>query len=163
VLLDGQERAPTQVTDSQLTLPLPSDVHAGVQGLQVIQKKKMGTPETVHRGFESNVAPFILRPTISVPPTAVAAAGGGADVTLTLTPNIGVGQRAVLILSSLPAAPPVAFVSLPVVSAVDASQITINITGVPQATYLVRVQIDGAESRLDTAAGVFSRPTVDMP
>lgn len=163
VLLEGQERTPAQVTDSQLVLPLPSDVHAGVQGLQVIQKKEMGTPETLHRGFESNVAPFILRPTISAPPTAVAAAGGGTDVTLNLTPNIGVGQRAVLILSSLPIAAPVAFVSLPVVSAADAAQMTINIVGVPTGKYLVRVQVDGAESRLTTTANVFSDPTVDMP
>jgi hypothetical protein len=163
VLLAGQERTPAQVTDSQLVLPLPGDVHAGVQGLQVIQKKNMGSPETLHRSFESNVAPFVLRPTISTPPTAIAAAGGGTDVTLTLTPNIGIGQRAVLILSSLPGASPLAFVSLPIVSAVDAAQVTINIKGVPQATYLVRVQIDGAESRLQTAAGVFSDPKVDMP
>jgi hypothetical protein len=165
VLMEGAERLPVQVTDTQVTLPLPPDVHAGVQGLQILQKKKMGTPATLHRGFESNVAAFVLRPTVSTttPPTAVAAAGGGANVTVTLTPNIGVGQRAVLILNSLPAAAPAAFTSLPVVSSADSSQIFINIKGVPTGKYLLRVQIDGAESLLITTANVFTGPTVNMP
>jgi hypothetical protein len=163
VLLEGQERTPSSVTDSQLMLPLPPDVHAGVQGLQVIQKKNMGTPPTPHRGFESNVAPFILRPTISAPPTTAAGAGGGTDVTVKLTPNIGAGQRAVLMVNSLPAGPPAAFTSLPVVSGADAAQITINMRGVPTGKYLVRVQVDGAESLLTTTGNVFSDPTVDMP
>ena len=66
VLMEGVEITPTAITDAMITLPLPANVHAGVQGLQVIQKKNMGTPPTAHRGFESNVAPFVLRPTIGV-------------------------------------------------------------------------------------------------
>jgi len=163
VLLEGQERTPATVADTQVTIALPTDVHAGVQGLQIVQKKKIGTPETLHRGVESNVAPFVLRPVISAPPTAAAAATGGTDVTLQLTPNIGIGQRAVLMLNSLPAAAPAAFVSLPFVATADTAQITINIKGVPSGKYLVRVQIDGAESRLTTTAGVFSDPAVQMP
>lgn len=165
VLMESTERLPAQVTDAQVTLPLPPDVHAGVQGLQIVQKKSIGTPATSHRGFESNVAAFVLRPTVSTttPPTAVAAVGGGADVTVTLTPKIGVGQRAVLILNSLPAVPPAAFTSLPVVSNADSSQIIVNIKGVPTGKYLLRVQIDGAESLLTTTANVITGPTVNMP
>src|SRR5437660_1857344 len=39
VLMEGIERTPASVQDTQITLPLPSGVHAGVQGLQVVQKK----------------------------------------------------------------------------------------------------------------------------
>ena len=162
VMLEGLERIPTAVTDSLITLPLPANVHAGVQGLQVVQKKNMGTPPTAHRGFESNVAPFVLRPTIGVT-SAVASVSGGTDVVLNLTPNIGIGQRAVLMLDSLPGDPVRSFMSQPVVSAVDSSQVIINIHGVPAGKYLVRVQIDGAESLLTTTANVFSGPTVTMP
>jgi len=162
VMLEGLERIPTAVTDNLITLPLPGNVHAGVQGLQVVQKKNMGTPPTAHRGFESNVAPFVLHPTIGVT-SAVASVSGGTDVVLNLTPNIGIGQRAVLMLDSLPGDPVRSFMSQPVVSAVDSSQVIINIHGVPAGKYLVRVQIDGAESLLTTTANVFSGPTVTMP
>jgi hypothetical protein len=162
VMLEGLERIPTAVTDNLITLPLPANIHAGVQGLQVVQKKNMGTPATAHRGFESNVAPFVLRPTIGVT-SAVASVSGGTDVVLNLTPNIGIGQRAVLMLDSLPGDPVRSFMSQPVVSAVDSSQVIINIHGVPAGKYLVRVQIDGAESLLTTTANVFSGPTVTMP
>jgi hypothetical protein len=162
VMLEGLERIPSAVTDNLITLPLPGNVHAGVQGLQVVQKKNMGTPPTPHRGFESNVAPFVLRPTIGVT-SAVASVSGGTDVVLNLTPNIGIGQRAVLLLDSLPGDPVRSFMSQPVVSAVDSSQVIINIHGVPGGKYLVRVQIDGAESLLTTTANVFSGPTVTMP
>jgi hypothetical protein len=160
--IEGVERVPTAITDAMITLPLPANVHAGVQGLQVIQKKNMGTPPTAHRGFESNVAPFVLHPTIGVT-SAVASVSGGTDVVLNLTPNIGIGQRAVLLLDSLPGDPVRSFMSQPVVSAVDSSQVIINIHGVPGGKYLVRVQIDGAESLLTTTANVFSGPTVTMP
>jgi hypothetical protein len=122
----------------------------------------MGTPPTAHRGFESNVAPFVLHPTIGVT-SAVASVSGGTDVVLNLTPNIGIGQRAVLLLDSLPGDPVRSFMSQPVVSAVDSSQVIINIHGVTAGKYLVRVQIDGAESLLTTMANVFSGPTVTMP
>jgi hypothetical protein len=162
VMLEGLERVPTAITDAMITVPLPANVHAGVQGLQVIQKKNMGTPPTAHRGFESNVAPFVLRPTIGVT-SAVASVSGGTDVVLNLTPNIGMNQRAVLLLDSLPGDPVRSFMSQPVVSAVDSSQVIINIHGVPAGKYLVRVQIDGAESLLTTTANLFSGPTVTMP
>jgi hypothetical protein len=164
VLLEGVERTPADVTDTRILLPLPANVHAGVQGLQVIQKMPMGTPQAPHRGFESNVAPFVLRPTI----TAISAAAapvppGGTDVTVTVSPNIGIGQRAVLVLNNPAAAPPVAYTSPPKKSAADSNQVTINIAGVPTGQYLARVQIDGAESLLTAAANQFTGPMVAMP
>ena len=165
VLIGGSEQTPTNVLDTQVTLPLPSTVLAGVQGLQVIQKLFMGTPLAAHSGFESNVVPFVLRPTISGATAALAPTPpGGANVTFTLSPNIGIGQRAVLLLNNISVSPSTSFTSLPAVSTVNSSTFTINITGVPAGTYLVRVQIDGAESLLSTnATGQFVGPTVVMP
>jgi hypothetical protein len=174
ILLDGEELAPTSATDTKILLPaLPAGIRAGLKGLQVIQKIAMGAPVLAHRGFESNVAPFLLRPTI-VNAIAVTAPGtqGGTNVTLQLTPNIGVGQRAILLLNNMPAAPPASFSSLPIVATADAASVTINIGSitaagvhapVPPGTYLVRVQIDGAESPLTLTGGVFTGPTVAVP
>jgi hypothetical protein len=165
VLIEGVERTPTDVQDAQVTLPLPANVHAGLQGLQIVQKLLMGTPLAAHRGFESNVAPFVLRPTITAATAAVAPSPpGGTNVKLTLTPDIGIGQRAVLLLNNLTVSPSTAFVSLPTVATANSNQITINIAGVPTGNYLVRVQVDGAESLLTTnSSGQFIGPTVTMP
>jgi Pvc16 N-terminal domain len=169
LLIENQEFTPTAISDAQLTLPAPSTIHAGIQGVQVLQKSMMGTPAVLHRGMESNIAPFVLRPTITNA-TAVAAppppAGpGGANVTLTLKPNIGIGQRAVLLLNNFAASPATAFVSKATVASADSNQITINIANVPSGKYVARVQVDGAESLLtiDSGTKLLTGPTVTMP
>jgi Pvc16 N-terminal domain len=166
VLIEGAERIPGSITDTEITLPLPPDVHAGVQSLQIAQRMAMGTPPAPHRGVESNVAPFVLHPTIvqatAAPDPKSSAAKRITDITLQLTPKIGVGQRAVVVLSNPAANPPAAYVSLPVVSAAESNQVTIPINGVPPGSYLVRVQIDGAESLLTMQGGVFTKPTVTV-
>lgn len=169
VLLGGQERTPLSVSDTQITLAIPPDVLAGVQGVQVLQKTLMGTPPTPHRGFESNVAPFVLRPTLSAPAAVLDPQSSAAlkltDVTLNVVPNIGPGQRAILLLSSQPADPPAAYTSLATVQAASSGQVTLQFENVPSGTYLARLQIDGAESPLtvDPATGQYNGPTVSMP
>ena len=160
VTIEGQELTPATVTDTALTLVVPPSLHAGVQGLQVLQKLQMGTPAQAHRGFESNIAPFVLRPTIKNPP---APSGGG--VKLDLVPNIGVGQRAVLLLNTLAGSPPAAFTSAPFLSNADTGTIVIPADNVPPGKYLVRVQVDGAESLLEynAATNEFDKPTVTLP
>jgi Pvc16 N-terminal domain len=164
LLMENQEFAPAPITDSQLTLPVPSTIHAGIQGVQVLQKSLMGTPPVLHRGLESNIAPFVLQPTIT---NATAAAGPppATNVKLTLSPNIGIGQRAVLLLNNFAAAPATVYTSLPVVSAADSNQVVIPINSVPSGTYVARVQVDGAESLLtvDPVTKQLSGPLVTMP
>jgi len=167
LLIENQEFAPATISDLELTLPVPSTIHAGIQGVQALQKIAMGNDTSPqHRGQESNIAPFVLRPTITNA-TAVAAPSppGGTNVTLTLKPNIGVGQRAVLLLNSFAASPAKAYSSLPAVAAVESNQITINIQNVPSGNYVARVQVDGAESLLtiDPLTKLLSGPPVTMP
>ncbi len=163
LLIEDQQFTPTVISDTQLTLPIPSTLHAGVKGVQVLQPMDMGTPATTHNGFESNIAPFVLCPTVSSA-TAVAATPG-TNVTVNLVPNIGIGQRAVLLLDNVSVTPRQAYASPAVVSSADASSIVINITNVPSGTYLVRVQVDGAESPLtvNTVTHLLDGPTVVMP
>jgi len=169
LLMEDQEFTPTTISDTQITyaFPSPLTIHAGIKGLQVLQKMAMGNDTTPqHRGFESNIAPFVLRPTIdNATATAAASPATGTNVTLTLTPNIGVGQRAVLLLNNVSASPSTAYASLATVATTASNQIIINITGVPTGTYLVRVQIDGAESVLtvNPTTNQFTGPTVAMP
>ncbi len=169
VLLEGAERTPTTLSDTQITYKIPADVHAGVQGLQVVQKALLGTPATAHRSFESNVVPFVLRPTIT-PQSAVLepnppAATKLTDVTVQVVPNIGVGQRAVLLLNNVTANPPTAFTSPATNAMADTNQITFTMENVPTGTYLARVQVDGAESLLtvDPTTNLLTGPTIPMP
>jgi hypothetical protein len=170
VLMEGQEFTPSGVTDTQVTLPLPATVHAGVQGVQVIQQIPMGKPEAPHRGFESNVVPVVVRPSITIGQPGVLDPKSTAthkitDVTATVAPNIGVGQRAVLLLNSLPASGLASCTSSIVVATLDTNQATFPVSNVPAGTYLARVQIDGAESLLtvDSNTKQFNGPTVVMP
>jgi hypothetical protein len=163
VLIEDQELTPASVSDTQVTLVLPASIDAGVQGLQILQKLQMGAPAADHRGFESNIVPFVLRPSIQGNPTGVGAAGSW-DVTVKLVPNIGQGQRAVLLLNTLSGGPPAAYTSPPVISNADSFQIIIHIDNVPPGTYVARVQVDGAESLLNYNSGTnqFDKPTVTL-
>jgi len=162
ILLENQEWTPDAVGENEVVFTLPPGLHAGVKSLQIVQRRLLGTPLAAHRGVESNAAPFVLRPTITGALTAIPATGG-TDVTLTLDPDLGLGQRAVLMLNQTAGVPPSSFVSPAVISSVNASQITINIAGVPTGSYLARVQVDGAESLLQTAGGQFTGFLVNMP
>ena len=167
VLIGGSELLPASMSDTAITLTVPATVRAGVQSLQVAHRLSMGTPQTPHRGFESNAAAFVLRPQIASPSAVIDAQSSPAakltDVTLQLTPNIRAAQRAVLVLNVAGADPAEAYVSLPVIAPADAAQVTIPILNVPPGSYVVRVQIDGAESLLTLTGGQFTGPVVTMP
>jgi hypothetical protein len=159
---------PEEVTDTQITVTLPGGLRAGVQGLQVVQSRLMGSPPAPHRGVESNLAAFVLHPRIEEKPDGtpdidvslpVVAADGtrSADVTVKLNPNVGKTQRAVFFMNELnPPSGSVAhaysFDASPRNGPGDPAEtdtLLFPITGVVQADYLVRVQVDGADSPLD--------------
>jgi Pvc16 N-terminal domain len=206
VQIDGIVVQPSDVTDSQITLSLPTvsgvrlqdgatitivdGLRTGVQGLQVIHRKQMGVDKdndelNWHYGVESNVAAFVLRPVI-VPPVTP----GAGLVTVKLKPVVSRPQRVVLLLNEFsagprqPGAPPAraySFIAKPgdqawkdvngkVLTAQDpikdtdsTDTIKFSITGVAPGPYLVRVQVDGAESLLtidaDPNRATFNRYT----
>jgi hypothetical protein len=196
VNVDGHEVAPNAdaVRPERITLllasPLPAGLYAGVKGVQVIHRLKMGDPATDHRAFESNAAAFVLRPAIGNGPvipgadvTGVAATTetiGGVPVALRagtlnlqLDPPVGRAQRVLLLLNEFNAAPgarPHAY-SFPAPpnnglpdGTLDSGTIAIPFARVVAGTYLVRVQVDGAESVLaQDAGGVFHAPRVALP
>jgi hypothetical protein len=168
---------PPPVRDSLIRLPLSSlaagVVRAGVQGLQVIQPVLLGFPPAPHRGFESNVAAFVLRPLVqaqldgpATPTTVNGVTTHSGTMKLTLAPKIGKTQRLRLLLDQLlrPQQPPsdqpgtaYSFDGPPDNGITQPNQLDTDVVSVPFAgvgpgTYLVRVQVDGAESPLDVDA-----------
>ena len=200
VVPDAKNVSDTQITlplNTPITLPdgtqtpLTNKLRAGVQGLQVVQRTQMGMDKdndqpNWHRGVESNIAAFVLRPKFTnAPDTSVA-----GEVTVTLTPVVSRKQRVVLLLNELstrppqsPALPPRsrtysfdadpkaqtwkdqsgAVVTDPAKFSGDdtADTIKFSIPGVVPgpSIYLIRVQVDGAESALD----VDTRRLIDDP
>jgi len=194
VLFDGIDVTPpvSAITPELITVALPGSLpaglYAGVKTAQVIHQIRMGDPETPHRGFESNVGAFVLRPIVKNGPiiapgdienlvssteivngTSVALRAG--TLKIVLEPRVTRAQRVSLLLNELN--PPVgqpahayAF-HAPAGNGVvdpdpDTATVRIPFARVVAGTYLVRVQVDGAESVLDLDAGGFATPRVAL-
>jgi hypothetical protein len=187
VRIAGVEVTPATVSPSEVTVkldvpPLPADtLRAGAQGVQVMHKINMGTPETEHKGFESNVAAFVLRPIVApggVNITSTSVVDGttfhNAQVVLNFTPRVGLGQRVALLLNEFdpPSTRPAYAYRFDVpVEPLDPGDISVaaltaTVTHIASAKYLARVQVDGAESMLQPDANPldpkFISPQVDL-
>jgi hypothetical protein len=172
VRIAGAEVEPQEVGETRITVDLtqvvdvmtqlPVKLKAGVQGVQVVQRVRMGTPPEPHRGFESNVAAFVLRSSITKD------ANGDYEVTVAdveddedgtkkatisakLTPEVGQRQRVVLLLDEFqPAASPARAYSFGAEQRVaDTDTVRFRVGKVVPGDYVVRVQVSGAESPLD--------------
>ena len=143
--------------------PFPTGgfLRAGVQGLQVVHRLPMGSPPIPHQGVASNVYPFVIRPRItSVSASNLQHLGGNqrsADIHLDVFPAVDADTRISMLLNEFnpPAGrPPWAYViqhTPPAGSSPPGptTSLTIPVDRVQSATYLVRLQIDGAESILN--------------
>jgi hypothetical protein len=169
--------APNDLGENQIKIslppPLPDVLRAGIQSAQVVHEIDLGKPLKPHRGFESNIAAFILHPKITIPATA------SGMLAITFDPKVGKSQRVTLLLGERNpppdrparsfniAAPPENGIT--VSGQTDTATITFALAGVTAGQYFVRVQVDGAESSLtvDTTPGSptlnqFNGPTVTV-
>ena len=175
------EPAPAEVTDRRITVTLPGTLRAGVQGFQVVHLLEIGELRELRRGVESNVAAFVLRPRILRRPDdtdditvtdPVNAEDGtrSATVTVRLAPPVFREQKLALFLNEIgaPADRPAraySFRDPPWTLPGDQSDtIAFPVRGVLPGTYVARVQVDGAESPLQSTAAdaPFSRPRVTV-
>ena len=176
--VSGENVTPTTVSDAEIIATLPALLQAGPQGLQVEHQRTMGEPmPQPHRGVESNVFPFVLIPEItktgtnhdiSVGPVSTEVVNGvtvhSADVTIDLRPDVGKDQRALLLLNEQTATDPDAYSFPATPLTADSGTVVFPVRRVRPGTYLARIQVDGAESRLDVApSGAFSDPKVTLP
>lgn len=163
------------IKDEEISFNLPISLPAGIVGVSVIHQLNIGTPPSPHQGFTSNVVAFILQPRITGTAPGyniVVIPAGGTDprrLQITLNPSVGARQRAIVLLNEIdapatrlpqaytfeatarnPDSPPVANLVFP-------------IPGVLAGSYVVRVQIDGAQSLLDYVdPGGYRSPVVSL-
>ena len=176
IIINDAVLTPTTTSPTQIALTLPGGLVAGVQSLQVLQGILIGTLPNQHSSsVASNLAPFVLVPKIAIQNVTT------NSVKVGFTPNVGKSQRATLLLNELNApdkraayqfnfaAPKNNGISDP--TQTDTPTITFAIRGVPAGDYLVRVQVDGAQSAPDvdtnSASPTFGQylgtPKVSIP
>jgi hypothetical protein len=142
--------------DRRITTTAPATLQAGVHSVQVIHDlmllAEVGQPPVAHRGFQSNAVPLLVIPQFAG--AAPASAGPGDVVTVTVNPAAGATQRKTLLLGDFEVeAEPVA-VTAPPSTTIDFRLPPAGPQQIPAGTYLARVRVDGAESRL-----IFDEPT----
>jgi hypothetical protein len=166
--------AEEDVSNEQIRATLPAGLLAGVNSVQIIHDLEFGTPDDPYPGFESNAAIFLLRPIIT--PGAVSTASGPTNtgsIEIAFDPPVGKRQRVLLLLNEFnaPAGRPsraYSFEAPPRNADSDpetAATLDLPFRGVASGQYLVRVQVDGAESALTFEAGssVYNHPLVTIP
>jgi hypothetical protein len=173
LLLGGVPRTPLVAGPTRITALLPPSLAAGPQTAQVRQNLLLGLPPSPHqRGFQSNVATFVLHPVIrqlGSPPgsydiTVQEDVGSppGDLVTIVVIPTVRQGQRAVLELLQ-PSDPTAAHLFDGGTRPADTHTLVFRVGLLSSGPYLVRVWVDGAESPLDLdPSGVPTGPVVTM-
>ncbi len=174
--IGGEPVVPMTVSDSEILATLPAPLRAGPAGLQVRHQRLMGTPEQPHRGVESDVTAFVLAPRITktgpldditVGAVTTETINGvtvhSADVTVKVSPEIGMEQRVMLVLNELTATDPDAYTFQARPLAADSTTVVFPVRRARPGTYLVRVQIDGAESRPELVGNTYGKPVLTLP
>lgn len=151
-------------TPQRLVVALPGEVPAGVQAIQVVHRSRPGADGSPSRVVAaSNAAPVLVRPDL-----VVSGPVGGA-VTLELSPPLRSGQRASVSLGRLSgggAGEPdtLSFAVAPVSPGAPArATITLDAADIAAGSWLVRIEVDGAESLPELVGDVYGAPEVTVP
>lgn len=174
VSIDGRLIEPEPgATDAALAVQLPIDLVAGVATLQVLHfVVGSGGPADLRPREQSNAVAIGVRPVIDAdapndPAIALAdvvVTGGriAGEVTVRLAHPVEAGQRASLRLNGRGAVlgRDHSFIAGPLET--DSDSVAFAIANVAEGPYLVRIEIDGAESVLETDASGFSGPIIEV-
>jgi hypothetical protein len=158
VRIGAAELVSAEVSAREIRIGLTDpNLRAGVQGVRV----------RYANGSESDTAPLVLRPIVAKD------AGGNHQITITpgdplvlgvtLAPAVGRRQQARLYLNPTPSAAGRAYVFAARPLASDAATVQFEIPGVGPGDYLVRVEVEGAETMLETDTdGRYQAPVVTV-
>ena len=171
VRLGGIEATPQEVSEKQVSLSLsdlPGDsLRAGVQSLQVIhqisaaikpqsnngRESGNGNSTDFNNRVESNAAPFVLCPTITELSVSDIETRGDqyCSVELLVETNLTIEktQRVVLALNEWSTEDSAAYLFDAPARRTETNSITFSIPKIKIGEYLVRLMVDGAESKLD--------------
>jgi hypothetical protein len=156
------------VTNERITFAVPNVARAGVQGVQVLHYRPLGTPPQPRLLFESNILALVLQPRLNGAPQEQAAASGvPRKLLVTVEPLVAPNQRGTLLLTETGVAAPRAFTAdadpRPA-TAPPTAQLAFTIPDTLAGDFLVRVRVDGAESPLtfDAVTQRYNAPQVTL-
>jgi len=144
------EQPPTAgSTPDRLVVTLPSGLRVGVNTVRVIHRLPLGSSDPKARNtFPSNIAVFILRPAL----TGVSFINNadGRRLMVNVAPEIGLRQQVTLLLNQVIASPaaPRTYTLVPQSRDDETDPLVFDADDVLAGSYLVRLQVDGAESEL---------------
>lgn len=151
--------SPTSSSDEKLIIDIPITFAAGIRQVKVIHPLSMGTPNTLHRGSQSNIALFAVTPKISSAlPTSLAS---GGKLTIKVEPKIQEQQEVRVIFGTHR---PLVAESISPINNTNASTVNVRIPAdLKKGTCAIRIRVDGAESLPDDSIpNEFKRPTVEI-
>ena len=152
--IGGTEVAPDTVSDREVrvTLDHPA-LRAGIHSVRLVYGQDR------FERYESNALPLMLRPRI-VASAVETVEGGAQELRITLQPELDSGQKLRAYLNGTDASQAYVLAAEPTTGDVA----SFSIGGVVPGDYLVRIEVDGAESLLefDEATGRYSSPTVNI-
>jgi len=161
----------SDVGDTEVSLIIPNTLRAGILGLQVVHFIEMGTPPTDRKGAESNLHSFVLSPSIEAESVADIVLDGSivtsANLELDVSPTVFSDQRIMLLLNKIGPDPrsysfilPSSFWEPPLTSS---DSIIFPISNIEEGDYLIRIQVDGAESPLESNnLGLYIGPSINI-
>ncbi|MGE2722348.1 DUF4255 domain-containing protein [Mycolicibacterium celeriflavum] len=150
--------APTgEPTAQQIRVTVDASVAAGLHGAQVLHRSVPGVAPA-RTLAASNAVPLLVRPTVTV------GAVTPAEFSLTLNPPLAIGQRVSVTLTTLPGQPgPSQAVTVQLApAAVAQPTLTIARGGIPNGTWLVRVQVDGVDSHPELVGDTYAEPALAL-
>jgi hypothetical protein len=165
VRIGAVELTPSEVGPDLLTVEITDDVPPGVCAMQVLHRTPAGPAGTPPARIvaRSNSVPVLVLPTVQVD-------GVGADlVTLTVAPALRPRRRAVVTLARMDEAPPdtptVITFSIPPLEPDAAPTATVELDRdeIPHGTWLVRIEVDGAESLPEIVGETYAAPKLVLP
>ena len=153
-----------RVTDTRVLVRPPDDLPAGVHPLRVLHDVVVDRNTTLVKVLQSNVVPFVRAARVTATATAPKA------LTVTLDLPVGDRQRVQLLLDELGAPDgraPRTYqfdAPFPLPDARPPEQMTVPLGPMKAGRYLVRVQVDGAQSPIvRNAAGQITGPAQTLP
>ena len=134
---------PDTLQGNCIRVTLPPNLQAGTRTVRVERLVTFPSSSTPHSGFNSSPAPFQLIPTITT--ASPLAATQGASLVVGISPPVGRTQRAVLYIGD--GAIPID--ERPVTDPATSTTLTFPIAkDFPLGTFPIRIEIDGAQSKL---------------
>jgi hypothetical protein len=165
-------RSATAVTVKLPTL-IGSMLRAGVLGVQIEHPVQFALG-VLRTGTQSNLAPVVLHPVMTIPvalsnvthPVIDGTTYTSATLTLTLDPKVTKQQRVAVLLNGTGTNTLAYSFAAPTGNGVvdpniDTATVKVDVVDVIPGTYLIRVTVDGAESALGmSGSGPYDSPTV---